>query len=141
MPFIEKAGLVGLPGPSFEKVVALEHEKFKLLSEIPTLIEFFYKPVSFDQKAFDKVLKAPGAKEVLLGLAEALGAFAPFEEKPLEACIRQFVTDKALKNGQVFHPIRVATTGRTEGPTLFLMLAIMGKDMVVSRLKEAAARL
>src|SRR5690348_17792012 len=33
-----------------------------------SLIEFFYKPVAFDPKAFDKVLKAPGAKDVLLGL-------------------------------------------------------------------------
>jgi len=141
MPFLEKAGLVGLPGPALEKVVALEHEKFKLLSEIPTLIEFFYKPVVFDPKAFDKVLKAPGAKQVLLDMAEALLAFSPFEDKAIEARIRQFVADKGLKNGQVFHPIRVAVSGRTEGPTLFLMLEIMGKETVVARLKEAAARI
>ncbi len=140
-PFLEKAGLAGLPGPKLERVVALEHEKFKLLSDIPTLIEFFYKPVVFDPKAFDKVLRAPGAKEVLLGLAETLQGFSPFEDKALEARIRQFVADKGLKNGQVFHPIRVAVSGRTEGPTLFLMLEIMGRDMVVSRLQDAAGKL
>lgn len=140
-PFLEKAGLWGAKGPDLKRVIALEHEKFKLLSEIPRLIEFFYKPVEFDPKAFEKVLKAPGAKEVLLGLADALAAQTSFEEKALEARIRQFVTDKALKNGQVFHPIRVAVSGRTEGPTLFLMLEIMGKETVVSRLKEAAAKL
>jgi glutamyl/glutaminyl-tRNA synthetase len=117
MPFLEKAGLVGLPGPAFEKVVALEHEKFKLLSEIPTLIEFFYKSVQFDPKAFDKVLKAPGAKQVLLDMADVLSGFAPFEDKALEARIRKFVEEKGLKNGQVFHPIRVAVSGRQEGPT------------------------
>ena len=74
-------------------------------------------------------------------MAEILAGFAPFEDKALEARIRQFVADKGLKNGQVFHPIRVAVSGRTEGPTLFLMLEIMGKDMVVSRLRDAAARL
>ena len=140
-PFLEKAGLLGLPGPDLRKVVALEQEKIKLLSEIPTLIEFFYKPVQFDPKAFDKVLKAPGAKQVLLDLADVLKDFAPFEDKALEARIRQFVTDKGLKNGQVFHPIRVAVTGRTEGPTLFLMLEIMGRDAVIARLKDAAAKL
>jgi nondiscriminating glutamyl-tRNA synthetase len=140
-PFLEKAGLIGLPGPDLKKVVALEQEKIKLLSEIPTLIEFFYKPVQFDPKAFEKVLKAPGAKQVLLDLADALKDFAPFEDKALEARIRQFVADKALKNGQVFHPIRVAVTGRTEGPTLFLMLEIMGRDAVLARLKDAAAKL
>ena len=139
-PFLEKAGLKGLPGPDLKKVISLEHEKFKLLSEIPPLIEFFYKPVVFDQKAFDKVLKAPGAKQVLLDLAEALQGFTPFEDKALEARIRQFVTEKGLTN-KVFHVIRVAVTGRTEGPTLFLMLEIMGPDMVLRRLKEAASKL
>jgi len=140
-PFLEKAGLVGLPGPDLKRVVALEHEKFKLLSDIPTLIEFFYKNVQFDPKAFDKVLKAPGAKRVLEDLAEVLASLAPFEDKVLEARIRKFVEEKGLKNGQVFHPIRVAVSGRTEGPTLFLMLEIMGKEMVVARLKEAAGLL
>ncbi len=140
-PFLEKAGLIGLPGPDLKRVIALEHEKFKLLSEIPTLIEFFYKPVVFDPKAFDKVLKAPGAKQVLEDLAGALNSLTPFEEKTLEACIRKFVADKGLKPGSVFHPIRVAVSGRAEGPTLFLMLEIMGKDMVVSRLKDAAVLL
>ncbi|HAZ07077.1 MAG TPA: glutamate--tRNA ligase [Elusimicrobia bacterium] len=140
-PFLEKAGLKGLPGPDFKKTVALEREKFKLLSEIPSLVEFFYKPVVFTPKAMNKVLEVPGAKQVLLDLAEALKDFAPFEDKALEARIRKFCEEKVLKVGQVFHPLRAAVTGRTEGPTLFLMLEIMGRDMVVSRLKDAAAKL
>ena len=140
-PFLDKEGLTGKPGPDLKKTVALEHEKFKLLSDIPRLVDFFYKPVQFDPKAFDKVLKAPGAKQVLLDLADALQNFAPFEDKALEARIRQFVADKGLKNGQFFHPIRVATTGRTEGPTLFLMMEVMGRDEVIARLKNAAAQL
>jgi len=138
-PFLEKAGLIGLPGPSFEKTIALEKEKFKLLSEIPTLIEFFYKPVEITEKAA-KVLSGPGAKDALVGLAEALKDFAPFEDKALEARIRKFVEEKGLKAGQVFHPLRAAVSGRTEGPTLFLMLEVMGKDMVLARLKDAAAK-
>jgi glutamyl/glutaminyl-tRNA synthetase len=140
-PFLEKAGLMVNGGPALEKAVALEHEKFKLLSEIPGLVDFFYKPVEFTQKAMDKVLRAPGAKEVLLGLAEDLKEFSPFEDKALEERVRKFCADRSLKPGQVFHPLRAATTGRTEGPTLFLMLEVMGRETVVSRLKDAAARL
>ncbi len=140
-PFLEKSGLIGLPGPDIKRVIALEHEKFKLLSDIPHLIEFFYKPVAFNPAAFDKVLKAPGAKQVLEDVASALHSLMPFEDKAIEARIRQLVVEKSLKNGQVFHPIRVAVSGRTEGPTLFLMLEIMGKDVVVSRLRDAVAGL
>ncbi|HEX4046879.1 MAG TPA: glutamate--tRNA ligase [Elusimicrobiota bacterium] len=138
-PFLEKAGLAGLPGPSFEKTIALEKEKFKLLSEIPTLIEFFYKPVAVTEKAA-KVLNGPGAKDALLALAEVLRDFAPFEDKALDARIRKFCEEKGLKPGQVFHPLRAAVSGRTEGPTLFLMLEIMGKERVLERLKDAAAK-
>jgi len=139
-PFLEKAGLIGLPGPDLKKTIALEKEKYKLLSEIPTLIEFFYKPVVMQPKA-EKNLSAPGVKQVLLELAAALKDFAPFEDKALDAGIRKFCEEKGLKPGQVFHPLRAAVTGRAEGPTLFLMLEIMGRDTVIARLKDAAERL
>lgn len=138
-PFLEKAGLIGLPGPDFKRTLSLEREKFKLLSEIPALIEFFYKPVEFTPKA-DKVLGVPGTKDALLALAGALRDFAPFEDKALDARIRKFCDEQGLKTGQVFHPLRAAVSGRTEGPTLFLMLEIMGKEKVLARLQDAAAR-
>jgi nondiscriminating glutamyl-tRNA synthetase len=140
-PFFESSGLKVNGGPALEKTVALEHEKFKLLSEIPSLVDFFYKPVEFTPKAMDKVLRTPGVKETLLGLAEDLKAFDPFTDKALEERIRKFCVDKNLKVGQVFHPLRAAISGRTEGPTLFLMLEIMGRETVISRLKDAAAKL
>ena len=141
-PFLKAAGLLPANGgPNLERAVAIEHEKYKLLTEIPGLIDFFYKSVQYTPKAMDKVLRSVGTKEVLLGLAEQLSGFSPFEDKALEAKVRQFCAERGLKTGQVFHPLRAATTGRTEGPTLFLMLEVMGRDTVVSRLKEAAAKL
>lgn len=141
-PFLKAAGVEpNGHGPALEKAVALEHEKFKVLKDVPALVDFFYKPVEFTPKAMDKVLRQPGVKETLVKLADDLSKFSPFEDKPLEARIRAFCEENGLKVGQVFHPLRAATTGRTEGPTLFLMLEVMGRDMVVSRLKDAAAKL
>lgn len=137
-PFIQKRGLVVDGGPSLEKTMALEHEKYKLLSDVPGLIDFFYKPVEYTQKAKEKVLAGPGTRGILLELAEALRDYEPFEATALEARIRRFCEEKGLKAGQVFHPIRAACTGRTEGPTLFLMLEVMGRKTVLERLKAAA---
>src|SRR6185312_12826400 len=51
-PFLKAAGLLPANGgPSLEKTVALEHEKYKRLDEIPGLVEFFYKPVQYTPKA------------------------------------------------------------------------------------------
>ena len=109
--FLQAAGLPTADGsPAVERAVALEHEKYKRLDEIPALIDFFYKPVEFSPKAMDKVLRVPGAKEVLLALASELASFSPFDDKALEAKIRQFCAERGLKTGQVFHPLRAATT-------------------------------
>ncbi len=138
-PFLKAAGIPADAQPPLEKTVSLEHEKIKLLPEIPGLVDFFYREVAYSPKAMDKVLKAPGAKEVLTSLAAALANFEPFADKALEEKVRAFCVEKGLKTGQVFHPIRVACTGRTEGPTLFLMMEIMGRKRVLERLRAAAA--
>ena len=121
-------------------MAALEREKFKLLSDVPARTDFFYRETEATDKA-RKVLAAPEAKAVLTGLAGLLESFAPFADKPLEEAIRRFCADQALKPGQVFHPLRAAVSGRTDGPTLFLMLELMGRETVIARLRKTAARL
>jgi len=140
MPFIKAAHVAEGADPAFlEKVICLEQEKYKLLTEIPHLIEFFFteKPV-FDQKAVDKVFKKPEARRVLEGMAKVYEAIPSFTEAELEKAAREFAAANTLKAGQIFHPVRVAVSGRTEGPTLFRMLEYLGRGKVVARMRAAA---
>jgi len=141
-PFLKAAGLLPpRPGPPLERVVALEQEKFKLLKDVPERIDFFYRDIEYSPQALDQVLRGPGVKEVLLGLAELLQDLSAFQDQALEGAIRQFCGRRGLKAGQVFHPLRAAVTGRTEGPTLFLALELMGRETVLRRLLRTASLL
>ncbi len=139
-PFLSAAGMPH-DGPQLLKAVALEHEKTKLLSQVPQLVDFFFKDAAYDPASVQKTLKAPGVQPMLRDLAAKLKALEPFETKALEAAIRAFVTEKGLKAGQVFHPLRVSVSGRTTGPSLFEMLELLGKDRVLARLDYAAREL
>ncbi|MDD5628555.1 MAG: glutamate--tRNA ligase [Elusimicrobia bacterium] len=140
-PFLKEAGLFPPPpGPSLERLAALEREKFKLLPDVPGRVDFFYRETELTDKA-RKTLAAPEAKTVLAGLTELLTAFEPFTEKPLEEAIRAFCARKSLKPGQVFHPLRAAVSGRADGPTLFLMLELLGREAVLARLRKTSAGL
>ena len=81
----------------------------------------------------------PEAKSVLEGMAKVYGDLADFTEANLETAARSYAKENGMKAGQIFHPVRVAVSGRTHGPTLFKMLEYMGKDTVVARLKAAVA--
>jgi len=136
-PFLKSAGLGGVPQDDLLRALALEREKVKLLTEVPRLVDFFFKDVAYDPKAVQKTLSAPEAPAVLEGLAAVLKDQSPFSEKPLEESIRRFCQERGLKPGQVFHPLRVAVSGRTEGPSLFAMLEVLGKEKVLDRLAAA----
>ncbi len=124
-----------------KKAIALEHEKIKLLKDIPSLVEFFFKEhVEFDQEAVNKVFLSEknkdSAKLVLTESIDRLAKEPSFAADALEQYARNFAAEKAIKTGQVFHPIRVAISGRTQGPSLFHMMEVFGRDEVIKRIKE-----
>lgn len=138
-PFIEEAGIAkGISDETLGNIVALEQEKYKTLKEIPDLISFFFTDeVKYDEEAINKVFKAETAKKALEVMIAKYGALADFTEQNLEAAARAAAKENGLKAGQIFHPVRVAVSGRTNGPTLFKMLEYMGKDMVLKRMGVA----
>lgn len=133
----KEAMIVGWDGALIEKTIVLEHDKFKLYSEIPGRIDFFFADkVQYTPDAVEKTLKAPTAKMVLEGSAAHLAELPDFSAEKLEAWAREYATANGWKNGQVFHPIRVAVSGRTQGPSLFHMMEVMGRTETIRRIQQ-----
>ncbi len=136
-PFIDEAGIAkNIDEETLTKVILLEQEKYKTLKEIPGLIEFFFNPVKYEEEAINKVFKAPTAKQAIELMYSSYKDAPDFKAETLESIARQKAKESGLKTGQVFHPLRVAVSGRTNGPTLFKMLEYLGKDLVLKRLQD-----
>ncbi|MDD3053467.1 MAG: glutamate--tRNA ligase, partial [Endomicrobiaceae bacterium] len=122
-----------------KKAIELEHEKIKLIKDIPALVEFFFKELEFDETAVNKVFLSEktrdSAKIVLTETLNRLPKEELFTPESLEQFARNLAVEKEIKTGQVFHPIRVAVSGRTQGPSLFHMMEVMGKDEVLNRIQ------
>ncbi len=149
IPFIKEAGLIGGSGELsgdqfnyFKACVALEQEKAKLLTDVPKLIDFMVKddyPV--DEKSVEKVLKAPGAIGLLLEMKPRFASLEDFTAAGLEKFCKDFAAEKGIKNGAVYHPVRVATSGRQQGPSLFHYLEVLGKQKVLDRIQKTCDHL
>ncbi len=132
----------GVSRENIEKAVALEHEKVKLVADIPKLIDFLiFDEYEYRQEAVDKVLRPIEANEVLDDIAKRLATLEPFDVAGIEAACRTCAKDRGVKTGAVFHPLRVAISGRTEGPSLFHMVEYLGKARVQKRIKRVQALL
>jgi len=80
--------------------------------------------------------KKPEVKEILTSLKQELENLSDFSAASLEKIIREWTKNNGLKTKDVFHPLRVAITGRTIGPGLFETMEVLGKEKVIQRLME-----
>ena len=109
----------------------------KFFSDMPGNCAFFFTDdFEFDEKAVEKRLKKPGVKEILLDLADRFEKLEPFTIEAGEAMVKELSQGQGM--GPWVHPIRVAVSGRMEGPGLFEMVTLLGKEKTVQRLRKAA---
>ena len=125
------------------KLVPLVRERLRTLNEVIPLADFFfsgritYDPATLIQRRMSK-------EETLAALRAAEGALRSlpgFDEETLENSLRTLADDLGLRAGQLFGCIRVACTGKKVSPPLFGTLHILGRDVAVARLHDAASLL
>ena len=114
-------------------------ERAKTLIEVARGADFLRaaRPLSFDEKAA-KLLDAD-TKSMLGRLLPLFEARNEWTAEGIEAEVRSFAEAEGLKLGKVAQPLRAAVTGTTVSPPIFDVLATLGRDEALARLKDQAA--
>ncbi len=125
------------------EAVKLEQERVTNLADFgPACLFFFVQDVEFDSKAVEKWFQEPHVENLLLELRSQIGSKSPQSPADYEEILREAqVSQKLEKFGSVVHPTRVATTGKTVGPGLFELLALLGQERIIHRLDVALQKL
>ena len=89
-----------------------------------------------DPAAAQKCLN-DASRAQLGSLADVLDAVTDFTEANITAAVEAWLTAQGLEIKHVAQPARVALTGKTASPGLYEMLAVLGRDRAVSRLRGA----
>ena len=94
-----------------------------------------------DEQAVAKTLDKPGTAELLTQLRAAFAEVSAWDHDSLDKTLRALAERLQVKVGALVHPCRVAVSGKTVGPSLFHMLAVLGKERVLKRLDHAIKHL
>ncbi|HYF56035.1 MAG TPA: glutamate--tRNA ligase [Salinarimonas sp.] len=111
-------------------------ERAKTLRELWDGAAYLYaaRPLPLDDKAAG--LLSEGGRERLAGIVERLADLPDWTAASTEGAVRAHAEAVGAKLGQVAQPLRAALTGRSQSPGLFDVMAVLGRDESLGRLRD-----
>jgi len=94
------------------------------------------RPLALDDKAA-KLIDA-AARDTLATLARRFEAEPEWTAAALEASVRAFAEETGAKLGKVAQPLRAALTGRSVSPPVFDVMAVLGREESLGRIRDLA---
>ncbi len=119
------------------QVVSLIKERTTFVNDFWEQGHFFFKPPSdYDEKALLKAFK-PGAAELLTTIVEIIQHTQEITAQKLESNIKQWISSNDIGFGKVMMPLRLSLVGSLQGPDVFQIMLLIGKDETISRIERA----
>lgn len=114
-------------------------ERAKTLVELFDASRFIWasRPIEPNDQA--KALLTEDAKGLIAAVLPELETVSDWNAGTIEAVVRPYAERAGLKLGAVAQPLRAALTGRTTSPPIFDVLAVLGRDESLARLRDQAS--
>ncbi len=111
-------------------------QRWKTLNELADAAAFYVaaRPLALGDKA--KGLLTPDARAMLARLSGHLAALPGWGEAETDASLRTFAEAEGVKVGQIAQPLRAALTGSNASPSVFEVMAVLGRDETLARIAD-----
>lgn len=143
LPFLKKAGYISDETSDekyqwLKKVIDVARTGVDYLAQIPAKAELFFKELEYEdrEKAIDE-FKDENVELVFTTLKEKLKELEEFTPGAINKIFNKMRKKLPVKAKTIYHPTRVALTGKNSGPELNDVIYILGIDEVEKRLDNA----
>ena len=124
-----------------ENVVSLIKERATFVSDFWELSDYFFEaPISYNEKALRKQWKED-SPAIMEQLTSTLSTIKDFTSENVETDVKTWIAEQELSFGKVMPPLRLVIVGDMKGPHLFDIMALIGKEESITRIKKAIALL
>lgn len=118
-------------------IIALMKERVTFIKDfIDNCCYFYQDPVSFDQAARAKNW-TPETAPRLQAFATRCQDMQQFDAQSIEKELRAEAEKQQISASRIIHPLRLAVSGVSVGPSLFHLLELLGKETVIRRINLA----
>jgi glutamyl-tRNA synthetase len=123
------------------EVIGAMKERVSFVNEYLTKSPYFFKaPETYEEKNLKKRWKDDSA-ELLKQLINEFEKLNNPTKENFENALAEIAQELNVGKGKLVHPLRIAVSGVGEGPGIFDIVSIIGKDETISRIKAALGKL
>ncbi len=123
------------------EVIAAMRERVSFVKDFTEKSPYFFKaPAEFDAAVVKKRWK-PKSADYLKTLCSEFEKLEKPQKTDYEEVLHRTAESLQVGNGQLIHPLRLAVSGMGEGPGLFDILNIIGKEEIIRRINTAVERI
>ena len=97
---------------------------------------FFDEAFEYEEGAARKHLVSDGLESHVAALRAAFEQAPNWQPSDLETALRQVADARGVKAAALIHPTRIAVSGSGVGPGLFDLLAVLGRERTIARLRR-----
>ncbi len=118
-------------------VVGLIKERATFVSDLWSLSSFLFEaPTSYDEKASKKAWKEGTAllMDELIGLLESMDDLSVAN---VQDFVKSWIGAKEIGFGKVMMPLRLSLVGSLQGPDVFTIASMIGKEETIARIQKA----
>ena len=143
IPFLQQKGLVpeDVSAEQHEyitRVVEIVRTRVKTLAEVADASDYFFSyKFTYEEKGLRIHIAKIGVDKLLEAAGRRVESVEPYDAQTLEDAYRDLGAELGVNAGEIIHPTRLALSGRTMGPGLFEMMAVLGKRKTLQRLDQA----
>ncbi len=121
---------------SFLNIIELIKERATYISEFPDLSYYFFTDViEYETKTLSKKWKS-SLNEPFSAFLNELKSLNSFTANDIEQCTKEFMEKYSLGFGEVLPILRISITGSIQGPPIFKVMELIGKEKCILRVQE-----
>lgn len=151
VPYLVKTGVEHQKYPKtfVEKILLLEQERLKKLSQIGERVKYFFEEPKYDPQL---LIWKKSEKQTILKNLQNMHSFlqslpdSKFNKETLEVETKKHIETDGMKTGEALWPLRVALTGQQASPGPFEIMDTFGvlpngKEIILQRISKASEML
>lgn len=133
-PRLAAAGIEAANGPALTEVIALVKDRVQDLNALAVEADYFYQ--KREPAAADVEKHLAGDAVARMGrFADKLAALDVWTAESIHELFKPFCAEEGIKMGQLGMPLRVLVCGTTQTPSVDAVLALIGKEEVLRRIR------